>query len=75
MDMYSLGDNRLATFRADHDRIGHLSVSPVLMKIDASREPAMWTFSQRTIDTTIGQRPGPVFVRMYFGESPKRTVF
>ena len=32
MDMYSLGDNRLATFRAAHDRIGHLSVSPVLMK-------------------------------------------
>jgi hypothetical protein len=32
MDMYSLGDNRLATFRADHDRIEHLSASLVLMK-------------------------------------------
>jgi hypothetical protein len=35
----------------------------------------MWTFPQRTIDMTIGQRPGSVFVRMHFGESPKRTVF
>jgi hypothetical protein len=32
MDMYSLDDNRLATFQPDHDRTGHLSVSPVLMK-------------------------------------------
>jgi hypothetical protein len=75
MDMCSLGDNRLATFRADHDRIGHLSISPVLMKHRTVARAGNVDVPQRTIDTTIGQRPGPVFVRMYFGESPKRTVF